>query len=147
MASVTHGIRSSDTIGSVSAAKPATASSGLEENSMKDHSSVSNSGCAEQLRSAERELAAFIAAAMELYGPEQARLSAEDWIEGLEQMDGTLRGSAQDWRAVTIAASVRLAQRINMVAPSDEIAWRRSTADTKVLSIPSSNCLGPALVA
>lgn len=33
---------------------------------------------------AERELAAFISAATELFGPEQARLSAEDWLEESE---------------------------------------------------------------
>ena len=37
---------------------------------------------------AERELGAFIRAVTELFGPEQARLAAEDWGDELELMDG-----------------------------------------------------------
>jgi hypothetical protein len=36
---------------------------------------------------AERELGAFIRAVTDLFGPEQARLAAEDWVEELELMD------------------------------------------------------------
>lgn len=113
---------------------------------MKRTNSISNR-CAEELRFAERQLAAFLAAVTELYGPEQARFSAEDWIEELEQMDGAPRAIGRDWRAVTIAASDRLARRINVEATSEEIARRRSKTDTTVLSISSSNCFGPGLVA
>jgi hypothetical protein len=34
---------------------------------------------------AERELGAFIRAVTELFGPEQARLAAEDWVDELDR--------------------------------------------------------------
>ncbi len=60
---------------------------------------------------AELELGAFIKAVSELFGPEQARLAAEDWVDELELMD-TLPGAAE-WGSVTVAASARLARRLN----------------------------------
>ena len=36
---------------------------------------------------AERELGAFIRAVTELFGPEQARLAAEEWVDELELVD------------------------------------------------------------
>jgi hypothetical protein len=50
---------------------------------------------------AERELSAFMLAVTELFGPEQARLSAEDWLDESEQMDSPQRATRRDWRAVT----------------------------------------------
>ena len=65
------------------------------------------------IRMAERELGAFFAAVTELFGPEQARLSVEDWLEELQSLD-TLPGLRNcDWREVTVAASTRLATRVN----------------------------------
>ena len=65
------------------------------------------------IRTAEQELGAFFAAVTELFGPEQARLSVEDWLEELQSLD-TLPGLKNcDWRQVTIAASIRLASRVN----------------------------------
>jgi hypothetical protein len=63
---------------------------------------------------AERELAAFMNAVTELFGPEQARLSAEDWLEESELSDTPPQSTSRDWRAVTIAASARLASRLNV---------------------------------
>ncbi len=63
----------------------------------------------EQMHLAERELSSFLAAVTELYGPGQARLSAEVWLEESELMDSPPRSEARNWRAVTIAASARLA--------------------------------------
>ena len=62
---------------------------------------------------AERELSAFISAVKELLGPEQAQLSAVDWLDELELMDSQHGSTSRDWRAVTIAASARLANRVN----------------------------------
>ena len=45
---------------------------------MNESESFSNSLYTDQMRLAERELSAFIAAVAELFGPEQARLSAEN---------------------------------------------------------------------
>ncbi len=61
---------------------------------------------------AERELGAFINAVTELCGPEQARLSAEDWLEELALMNSEAESTGRDWRPVTIAASARLASRL-----------------------------------
>jgi hypothetical protein len=62
---------------------------------------------------AERELAAFIRAVTELFGPEQARLAAEDWVDELELMDALPGPTRRAWGAVTIAASAQLARRLN----------------------------------
>ncbi len=66
----------------------------------------------EQLHLAERELSSFLTAVTELYGPGQARLSAEVWLEESELMDSPPRSEARNWRAVTIAASARLASSV-----------------------------------
>ena len=72
----------------------------------------------EQTHFAERELYSFIAAVTKFYGPEQAKLSAEDWLEEFELLDSAPRSEGRDWRAVTIAASARLATRVNVKAAS-----------------------------
>jgi hypothetical protein len=79
---------------------------------------------------AERELSSFISAVTELYGPEQARLSENDWLEELELMDSPMLSTNRQWRAVTIAASVRLAGRLNTILDD---AWGPvASTDTKV---------------
>jgi hypothetical protein len=62
---------------------------------------------------AEHELSVFISAVKELLGPEQAQLSAVDWLGELELMDSQPGSTNRDWQAVTIAASARLANRLN----------------------------------
>ena len=58
---------------------------------------------------AEKELSAFICAVDQLFGAEQARQSALDWIEELECMDWPSGESIPDWRRATVGASARLA--------------------------------------
>ena len=77
---------------------------------MDKEKSVRNSTCEDQINMAERELSAFILTVTELFGPEQARLSTEDWLDESELMDRP-RATSPDWRAVTVAASARLANR------------------------------------
>ena len=89
---------------------------------MNEHESFSDTIYEEQTHLAERELSAFIGAVTKVYGPEQARLSAEDWLEESELMDSPPRSEERDWRAVTIAASARLANRVNVRTPSALIA-------------------------
>ena len=67
----------------------------------------------EQIDLAERELSAFFRAVTDLYGPEQARVSAEDWLEESDLMDSPPRPEGRSWRSVTIAASARLADRVS----------------------------------
>ena len=62
---------------------------------------------------AERELGAFIRAVTELFGPEQARLAAEDWVHEVESMDALPGPTRRDWGSVTVAASAHLARRLN----------------------------------
>jgi len=73
------------------------------------------------LPTAERHLAAFARTVNELYGPEQARLAVEDWIEELELMDWPERETASDWRHLTIAAAARLADRIDIQSQTDHV--------------------------
>ena len=62
---------------------------------------------------AEGHLGAFMRAVTELFGPEQAGLAAEDWVDELESMDALPGPTIRDWRSVTVAASTRLARRLN----------------------------------
>lgn len=89
---------------------------------MNEHESFSDSIYEEQVHLAERELSSFMAAVTKLYGPEQARVSGEDWLEESELMDSSPRSEERNWRSVTIAASARLANRVNARTSSDEIA-------------------------
>ena len=66
------------------------------------------------LPTAVRHLAAFAQAVNGLYGPEQARQSAEDWLEELELMDWPEGKTALDWRQITIAATARLVDRMDI---------------------------------
>jgi hypothetical protein len=90
---------------------------------------------------AERELGAFIRAVAELFGPEQVRLAAEDWVDELELMDALPGSTGRDWGSVTVAASDLLARRLNtdVNRPTPRVAL----TDTKVSPIPSSNCFDP----
>lgn len=86
---------------------------------MNEHE-FSNSIYEEQAHLAESELSSFVASVAKLYGPGQASLSAEDWLNELELMDSPPRSEPRNWQAVTIAASARLASRVD--AASHEIA-------------------------
>jgi len=83
-----------------------------DEDPMNTKESFSNSICKEQAQMAERELSAFISAVKELFGPDRAQLSAVDWLDELELMDIQPGSTSRDWRAVTIAAAARLANRL-----------------------------------
>jgi hypothetical protein len=70
--------------------------------------------CADLLTLAERELAAFFSAVKELFGPEHARHSAQDWVHELETMN-SLPASIQEWRLITAKVMKQLARRLNFV--------------------------------
>src|SRR5579863_8182329 len=57
---------------------------------------------------AEKELSAFIRAVDKLFGAEQARQSARDWLEELGRMDWPSGESIPDWRRASVGASVRV---------------------------------------
>ena len=71
--------------------------------------------CRELMTMAERELSAFFSAVTELFGPEQAEVSAEDWLRELTASDH-LPTSIREWRTLTVAAAARLASRVNGLA-------------------------------
>lgn len=60
---------------------------------------------------AERELAAFVGAVIELFGPEQASLSTAEWIDELESADWQTRPGVSELRRISITASAKLAHR------------------------------------
>jgi hypothetical protein len=111
---------------------------------MNPEESFSTSIYADAMHRAEGELSAFIRAVTELSGPEQARLAAEDWLEEAELMDSPPRCNGRDWRAVTVAASARLANRLD-VGRHHRTSPGTSTAETKVLPRPSCNCFPSTL--
>ena len=75
---------------------------------MSMQKSISNPTCAELMIMAERELAAFMKAVTELCGQEQARLSAQYWLEELAAMERLPGPASRHWRRVTVAALARL---------------------------------------
>jgi hypothetical protein len=98
-----------------------------DEDPMKTKESFSNSICKEQMQMAEREFSAFISAVKELHGPEQAQLSAMDWLDELELTDSQPGSTNRHWRSVTITASARLANRFN-AGPHDRSPFAEHVA-------------------
>ena len=68
--------------------------------------------CTEFMTMAERELSAFFNAVTQLFGSEQAELSAEDWLQELIEIDD-LPTSVPKWRSITAKVSTRLPSRVN----------------------------------
>lgn len=79
----------------------------------------SKTRCADLMRMAEHELSAFFNAVTQLFGSEQAELSAEDWLRELITIDN-LPASTHDLRLITAKASTRLAIRVNAPLLSTE---------------------------
>jgi hypothetical protein len=75
-------------------------------------SKISKPSCADFMTMAERELAAFLNAVAQLFGPEERKLSAEDWLQELNRTE-RLPASTREWRSITAKASTRLAGRVN----------------------------------
>ena len=93
----------------------------MRTNAIREPVSFSDSIYEEQAHLAERELSSFIAAVKASYGPEQAELSAEDWLDEAELMDSPPRSETRNWCAVTIAATARLANRVQVRAASIDV--------------------------
>ena len=75
---------------------------------LKDHDPI----CGDLMAMAERELAAFFNAVTELFGSEQAEISAEDWLHELMAVND-LPASTRQWRHLTVKISARLASGVN----------------------------------
>ena len=82
---------------------------------MNEHEQFSHLIYEEETHLAERELSSFIAAVTELYGPGEAKVSADDWLDESELMDCPPRSEFRNWHAITIAASARLASRVGVL--------------------------------
>jgi hypothetical protein len=78
-----------------------------------------NPPCTDLMTMAERELSAFFNAVTQLFGPEQAELSAEDWLQELIEID-RLPTSAREWRLITAKVSTRLSNGVNASSISTE---------------------------
>jgi hypothetical protein len=83
-------------------------------NSLVRHksSNKSNHPCPDLINMAERELSAFFNAISQLFGSEQAKLSAQDWLQELTEIDD-LPASPPDWRLITAKVLTRVASRVN----------------------------------
>jgi hypothetical protein len=68
--------------------------------------------CADLATMAEQEFSAFFRAVTQSFGPEQAQLSAEDWLHEVVEMD-RLPASLREWRRFTVKIAARLANRVN----------------------------------
>jgi hypothetical protein len=71
----------------------------------------SHPGCSDLLTMAQKELTAFFNAVKELFGVEQAELSANEWLTELIAIDA-LPASSREWRSITAKVSSRLATRV-----------------------------------
>jgi hypothetical protein len=80
-----------------------------------------NPDCSDSMSLAERELAAFFGAVRELFGPELAKISAEEWLHELEATDD-LPASTRQWQTLTAKASLWLANRVNALSLTTEFA-------------------------
>jgi len=83
-------------------------------------SKTSNPDCADLITMAERELSAFFNAVTQLFGSDQAEISAEDWLQELIEIDG-LPTSNREWRLITAKASTRFARQVSASSLSTEL--------------------------
>lgn len=103
---------------------------------MNGHDSFSNLIYIEQEHREEQELSAFTCEVREQFGPEQAMLSEKDWLDESELMDSPPLSTGRNWRAVTIAASARLDNRLS----------HGGSSDTEISRMPSSDCSGSTVL-
>ena len=76
--------------------------------SLKNHDPI----CSDLMTMAERELVAFFSAVAELFGSEQAAISAEDWLHEM-MTSNDLPASTRQWRLLTLKVAARLAGRVS----------------------------------
>jgi hypothetical protein len=84
-------------------------------------SNNSDHPCPDLMTMAERELSAFFNSVTQLFGSEQAGLSAEDWLDELIESNG-LPSSPREWRLISAKVSTRLASRVKASSPSTEFS-------------------------
>ena len=94
--------------------------SGFNPPLKESNSYFTNSASRDYATTAERELSAFFRAVTKLFGPEQAEMSAEDWLDELSERN-SLPSSIREWREITARASSRLASRVNVSSLLTEV--------------------------
>lgn len=99
---------------------------------MNNDQSFDNSAYVDEMHVEESELSAFVNAVKEMFGSEHARRAAEDWLDESELMDTPPRSISRDWRAVTIAASARLADRLIVVRHHTPSIGSRDTSGSAI---------------
>lgn len=109
---------------------------------MNEKESFNDLSYTDEMHMAERELFAFVCAVKELFGMEQARVAAEDWLDESELMDSPPQSTSRNWRAISVAASAKLADRLTVARQRQ--ARVGAPADMNLL--PSSNCFAPRLL-
>jgi hypothetical protein len=85
----------------------------LERTTLNHHTAT----CPDSMISAEQELTTFFSAVKKLFGFEQAKISAEDWLNELEAIN-RMPASTRDWRRITINAATKLAARVGQSKPT-----------------------------
>ena len=83
---------------------------------MDSNTSFSSSIYQEQETREDEELSAFARAVANLFGPQQTHLSERDWLDESDSMDTPPLSTVRNWRAVSIAASFRLATEPDALA-------------------------------
>jgi hypothetical protein len=71
-----------------------------------------NSACYDLMAMAERELMALVSAVTDLFGPEQATIASEDWLDELVSLDCLHGSTNRDLQLITVAALARLVIRM-----------------------------------
>lgn len=73
-----------------------------------------NPNCNKLMTVAEGQFVAFTRAVTELFGPEYAKSSAEDWLNEVASMEYLPGPTSPEWRLVTVADLARLAIRMTV---------------------------------
>jgi hypothetical protein len=73
-----------------------------------------NLACNNLMTVAEREFVMFTRAVTELFGPEESKLSARDWLDEVASMDYLPAPMSREWRFITVAALARLTIRMTL---------------------------------
>lgn len=84
---------------------------------MNEQRLFSYSNYAEEIHLAERELAEFIKTVTERLGTEQVGAAIGDWLDEADLIDAPPLSISRNWHAVTVAASARLSNHVDVPRP------------------------------
>ncbi len=81
---------------------------------VNDRANGHNRACNNLMTIAEQEFVVFTRAVTELFGPEESKLSARDWLDEVASMDYLPGPMSREWRLITVAALARLTIRMTL---------------------------------